>query len=271
MDFICGRAGSGRRTLIANHNLHSLHLVARHPEMKALYDRADLVEIDSMPLIFWAKLMGFPARRAHRCTYLDWRERFWRAADAMGWRVFYLGGAEGVAARAADRLRTLAPGATIQVHHGHFDLGPGSADDDEVLEQIIAFSPHVLFVGMGMPRQEIWIERRWRRLPQCLVLPVGAAFDYEADAKVGAPRWLGRMGLEWAFRLVTEPRRLFRRYLLEPWSLAPAALADVVRYRMSSRRRTSGGSPPLPAKPPRFGRSRNGLAPRPSAGRRRAF
>ncbi|HEY5409101.1 MAG TPA: WecB/TagA/CpsF family glycosyltransferase [Caulobacteraceae bacterium] len=229
---IAAAAEGGPRALIANHNLHSLYLCRREPAMAALYARADLVEIDSRPLIAWGRLLGLPLRREHRCTYLDWREGFWRLADRRGWRVFYLGGAPGVAEEAARRLAARWPGARIAVRHGYFDRGPGSAEDAAVLAEIEAFAPQVLLVGMGMPIQETWIAGHLDALGAPAVLPVGAAFDYEAGVQAPAPRVLGALGLEWLFRLLLDPRRLFRRYLVEPWSLIGPALADLKRYRL---------------------------------------
>ena len=229
---IAAAAAGGPRALIANHNLHSLYLCRLQPDMAALYALADLVEIDSRPLIAWGRLLGLPLRPEHRCTYLDWREEFWRLADENGWRVFYLGGAPGVGEDAARRLSARWPGARIAVRHGYFDRSPGSAEDAAVLAEIEAFGPQVLLVGMGMPIQEAWILRHLDALSAPAILPVGAAFDYEAGVQTAAPRLLGTLGLEWLFRLLLDPRRLFRRYLVEPWSLIGPALADLRRYRL---------------------------------------
>lgn len=216
---------AGRPTVVANHNLHSLYLARRNPVFRAFYDRAELIEVDSTPILLWAKLTQGRGRRFHRCTYLDWRGAFWALAERAGWRVFYLGGAPGVAERAAGRLRPLHPRATIAVRDGYFDTaGPENA---AVLAEIAAFRPHVLLVGMGMPRQELWLAANAAALPPCAMLPVGAAFDYEAGVQPTPPRWVGRWGFEWAWRLAADPRRLFTRYCVEPWSLIPAALADL--------------------------------------------
>ena len=224
----------GRRTLIANHNLHSLHLVRKSSAMRAFYAAADLVQVDSRPLLAFARRLGLSARPFHRCTYLDWRGHFWSLADREGWRVMAVGGAPGVGETAARRLGRRYPQANIRTHHGYFDATPGSADNAAVLAEVAAFRPHVLFVGMGMPRQEEWIVRNLQRLPDCAILSVGAAFDYEAGVQATAPRWTGRVGLEWAYRLMRDPRRLFVRYCIEPWSLVPAALDDL---RAAHRRR----------------------------------
>ncbi len=217
-----------RSVVIANHNAHSLHLVRKRPELMAFFEEADLVQVDSMPVILWSLLLGRRSRRFHRSTYLDWRDDFWRLAQGEGWRVFYLGHAPGVPERAAARIAQEFPAVTLQVRHGFFDMTPGSAENAAVVDQIAAFRPDVLLVGMGMPRQELWIHRNRAALPPCALLPVGAAFDYEAGVQTVAPRWLGRVGLEWAFRLAKDPRRMFTRYLVEPWSLVGPLALDLL-------------------------------------------
>lgn len=219
----------GRKAVIANHNLHSLALLRSTPELRRFYDRADLIEVDSRPLLAFARLLKMAARPMHRCTYLDWREHFWSLADRERWRVFYLGGAPGVADAAAQKIGSERPGATVWTRDGHFDATVGSADNAAILQEIAAFKPNVLMVGMGMPRQELWIADHLDALPDCVVLNVGAAFDYEAGVQKAAPRWMGRLGLEWLFRLVADPKRLFHRYVVEPWALAGPALRDVRR------------------------------------------
>lgn len=223
-----------RRSLIANHNLHSLYLLTRRPELQAFYDRADMVEVDSTPLLWFSRVLGLHSRAFHRCTYLDWRDHFWSLADRKGWRVLSIGGAPGVGEAAVAKLASRYPGAEIETRHGYFDAAPGSADNAAVLAQVAAFRPHVLFVGMGMPRQELWIADHFDALPPCVVLSVGAAFDYEAGAQKAAPRWMGRAGIEWAYRLFHDPKRLFVRYCVEPWFLLPLIVADI---RAARRRR----------------------------------
>ena len=227
LDHVQAAVAAGRRAVIANHNLNSLNLIRFDPRMRAFYGAAEVVQIDSTPLIAFGRLLGLPIDRSHRSTYLDWREDFWARADRLGWRVYYLGGTRKTGAEAAARLAACWPGATIEVGSGYFDDTAGSADNAAVLARIAAFRPNVLMVGMGMPRQEAWIAAHLGALPAAVILNVGAAFDYEAGVQKAAPRWMGRMGLEWLFRLAHDPRRLFRRYCIEPWSLAGPALRDV--------------------------------------------
>lgn len=243
MDFVANAAEAGRKAIVANHNLHSLYLVKKSPAMADFFSKADLIEIDSMPMILWGKMLGLPVTPANRCTYLDWRDQFWAMASQRRWKVFYLGGKPGVAQEAARRLMQRWPGVEIVTHHGYFDRKTGSAANSAVIAQINACRPHVLMVGMGMPIQETWIADNFEALESGVVLPVGAAFDYEAGVQVPAPRMLGTLGVEWLFRLICHPTRLFSRYLIEPWALVRPAMTDLSRSLSGKRMVTP---PPQP-------------------------
>jgi N-acetylglucosaminyldiphosphoundecaprenol N-acetyl-beta-D-mannosaminyltransferase len=234
--------GQGRKAIVLNHNAHSLALFRRCAQMRALYAEATIVEIDSMPVIAWGRMLGLDVYPRHRCTYLDWREAFWPMARDRGWKVFYLGGEPGVAETAAENLRARWGELTIGVHHGYFDRRPGAAENDRVVETIEAFAPDVLFVGLGMPAQELWIAANHHRLTRGAIFSVGAAFDYEAGVQPAAPRWLGRVGAEWLFRFASQPRRLFWRYFIEPWSLLGPAVLDL-RQAWALSRIAKAGAP----------------------------
>jgi N-acetylglucosaminyldiphosphoundecaprenol N-acetyl-beta-D-mannosaminyltransferase len=243
MHHVAVSIANGERFCVANYNAHGIYLAGKDPKFGEFCRNADLVEVDSTPIIFFTRLLGLHSRPFHRCTYLDWRRHFWSLANREGWRVFYLGGEPGVAETAAQNLRARYPGAVIETRNGYFDATPGSADNAEVLAQIAAFAPNALFVGMGMPRQEAWLLEHADQLPACVTFSVGAAFDYEAGVQRAAPRWTGRLGVEWLFRLVNDPRRLFGRYCIEPWALLPAALSDMA---LAARKGRLFRAPKLP-------------------------
>jgi N-acetylglucosaminyldiphosphoundecaprenol N-acetyl-beta-D-mannosaminyltransferase len=96
-----------------------------------------------------------------------------------------------------------------------------------VLEEINRIRPQLLLIGMGMPRQEHWVYDNLEHLAANAIVLSGACFDYIAGAIPTPPRWMGQIGLEWLYRLATEPRRLWRRYLLEPWALLPLGVQDL--------------------------------------------
>ena len=231
MDFIAGAVATRRKAIVGNQNLHSLYLSRRNGAMSAFFAAADLIEIDSMPLILWARLLGLKVSRLHRCTYLDWRDEFWRLASNGGWRVFCLGAAEPVNAATLKRLQREWPGIRIEGHHGYFDHARHGSENASVVQQINLFRPDVLLVGMGMPLQESWIVENYGALASGVMLSVGAAFDYEAGVQRAAPRLYGYLALEWLYRFFHEPHRLFHRYMIEPWSLLGPAVTDLRAHK----------------------------------------
>lgn len=224
---------AGEQAVIANHNLHSVYLFHSQPVLRDFYARAEWTHVDGMPIISLARLFGYPAEREQRVTYVDFFPLLIQTAVAQAWRIFYLGSAPGVAERGASILRTKYPGLQLRTRDGYFNAEQDCPENEAVLRAIAAYRPHLLFVGMGMPRQELWIHSNRDRLFANVILPVGAVMDYVAGAVPTPPRWAGRMGLEWTFRLAAEPTRLWRRYLVEPWFLTGILLGELMTNRNS--------------------------------------
>lgn len=220
---------------IANVNLHSLHLAQKRGPLRECLCTADAVHIDGMPVIALCRMLGIPARREHRVTYIDWLRRLFEVAAQEHLRVFFLGSKPGVGERAGDILRRRYAGLLFESHHGYFDAAPDAQDNLGVLEHIHRFDADLLLVGMGMPRQEQWILENRERLPGGVCLPCGAALDYVAGVVPKPPRWTGRLGVEWLFRLLVEPRRLAHRYLIEPWSLGKPFASALFRHWIRRR------------------------------------
>ena len=217
-----------KRVIVANHNLHSIYLYHHDSKMRAFYAAADHIHVDGMAVIASARLLGIAFRREHRITFVDWIGPLALAAANHGWRVFYLGSRPGVAQRGAEVLEGRYPGLQIETAHGFFDPDPASSEAQAILAGIEAWRPHLLITGMGMPRQEHWIVDHMDRLSANVILNGGAALDYFAGAIPTPPRWAGRCGLEWLFRLIAEPRRLWSRYLVEPWFIAYKLAAEMI-------------------------------------------
>src|ERR1700727_1395112 len=201
--------------IVANHNMHGLYLWYQDAEMRKLHARADFIHIDGLPLIPLFRLFGFRVNRKHRTAYVEFLPLLATEAVKRDWRVYYLGSKPGVVERGAERLRENHPGLQLHTHHGYFD--GGGAGNDAVLEDIRAYDPHVLLVGMGMPRQEAWITENIKEISARTVFCAGCTMDYIAGTIPACPRWLGNIGFEWFYRLLAEPARLWRRYLVEPW------------------------------------------------------
>ncbi len=228
--------------VIGNHNMHSMYLWYHEPAIRDFYSLADTVYIDGMSLILLGRIAGLPLKRAHRAAHLDYLPPLLRRAARNHWRIFFLGSRPGVGERAANNLRHMVPGLQLQTHHGHFDPEKHGAENQKVLCEINHYAPHILLVGMGMPRQEAWILENRNELEANVISSSGAIMDYFAGVKSPAPRWLGPLYLEWLYRLVTEPTRLSRRYLVEPWTVVrqmaieyfkngrSAVATEIIRY-----------------------------------------
>ena len=176
-----------------------------------------------------ARILG--ERIPQRITYADW---IWQLADlasARGFSLYFLGARPGVAREAARRLRERYPDLEIVgVRHGYFDHSAGAAENEAVVEEINASAPDILLVGLGMPLQERWLMENIERLDAGVVLTGGAVFDYVSGRLRRGPRFLTDSGFEWLARLLVEPRRLWRRYLLGN----PLFLLRVLRQRLQS-------------------------------------
>lgn len=220
---------NSQKWIIANHNLHSIYLYHHDCKMRDFYAQADYVHVDGMAVVLLGKLLGLPLSREHRVTYVDWMKPLMAEAVQQGWRVFYLGSKPEVVERGASILRQSFPGLQIATAYGYFDARPNSQENQAILEMINAYQPHILMVGMSMPRQERWVLDNLGQLSTNAILTVGAAIDYVAGAVPTPPRWAGRVGLEWLFRLLVEPKRLSRRYLVEPWFILRLFLAELLK------------------------------------------
>jgi N-acetylglucosaminyldiphosphoundecaprenol N-acetyl-beta-D-mannosaminyltransferase len=227
-----------RRLLVGSVNLHTAYCHKTDPTVRRFFETADLVYVDGMPIIWWLKCLAVKAAARHRATFADWLPALLARARDEGWRVYYLGNRPGVTATVAAQFRKRLPGLDIRAAHGHFDQRPSSSENVAVVEDINAFDPDILLVGMGIPTQEQWVLANGDHLSARVIHRCGATADFFADVDPLAPRWLGRLGLEGVFRLVTRPRRLWRRYLAEPWFLLDLAAKDVCRV-LRARARAS--------------------------------
>ena len=220
---------SGTRKTILNANAYAVTVAEKNPAFASALDKADVVFCDGFGVYVAARVMGAPVRE--RFTYGDITEKIARVCHSKGGSLFLLGAKEGVGDRAARNLEAAIPGLRILSHHGYFEKNDRSSR--EVIDMINRSGASVLFVGFGMPLQELWITSYRDQLRPLVVFSVGAAIDYAAGNVARGPRILTQHGFEWLARLIIEPRRLWRRYLL---GLPEFALL-VARQRLSARPR----------------------------------
>lgn len=211
---------SGARRLVVNHNVNSLAQMARDDKFRLLYERADYCFIDGSGVLLLLRLAGCKARFRHRIAVLDWLDPVFGAAEANGWRITHVGADDSVMSKACSRIAASYPELKITLISGFFNMNDERANR-ETVDRVASSSPDILLVGMGMPRQERWILDNYEDLRGYAIVTVGGAIGYLGGSRRTPPRWLGPVGLEWLYRIMTEPRRLWRRYLVEPIPLIP--------------------------------------------------
>jgi N-acetylglucosaminyldiphosphoundecaprenol N-acetyl-beta-D-mannosaminyltransferase len=209
--------------------VHGVMESHRDATLRAIHNAAGLVTPDGMPLVWLSRWKGF----AHvaRVYGPDLMLALCARSLDRGWRHFLYGGAEGVGDLLAARLKRFFPGiAIVGTHAPPFRLLT-PAEDAALIEQIDASGADIVWVGLSTPKQERWMSEHVGRLAAPLLIGVGAAFDYHAGIKPQAPVWMRRSGLEWLFRLVTEPRRLWRRYAVNNPAFVWNVLLQATRLR----------------------------------------
>lgn len=191
-------------------NAQAVVLAEHDAAFRHALQRADCVFCDGMGVWLAARWLGTPLPA--RFTPTDWIEQLCQLCAKHNRSLFLLGGIQKSVLGAAENLRQRVPGLRIDAHRGHFDMqGP---ENEAVVTQINASQPGVLLVGFGMPLQELWITDNRERLKATVILAVGGLFDYLSGIQRRGPRWLTDRGFEWLCRLISHPRRLWRRYLL---------------------------------------------------------
>jgi len=200
--------GAERRTALYV-NAHALNSALQEPALLSAWQSADLVYADGVGVVWAARWLY--GRRLEKLTSADWIHRLAAQAAPLGRRWFLLGGAPGVAELAGLRLEEAHPG--VQIAGSYYGYFPDAATP-AVLEMIRAAHPDLVFVGLGTPRQELWLTRQRAKIDAPLCWAVGALFDYLAGVERRVPAGMNRLGLEWLFRLGMDPRGKWRRYLL---------------------------------------------------------
>jgi N-acetylglucosaminyldiphosphoundecaprenol N-acetyl-beta-D-mannosaminyltransferase len=188
-----------------------------HAGLRAAYDAASLVLADGISVLLAARLLRL--RLPQRVAGSDLVPTLFQAAAERGpLKVFLLGAGPGVAERAAQNI--LARWPTVQVVGTYcppLGFERNALENDRILAQIAMSSPDLLVVGLGAPKQELWVHAHRERIRAPVALCAGASIDFLAGEKRRAPLWMRRTGLEWLHRLASEPRRLFRRYCRDAW------------------------------------------------------
>ncbi len=224
-------AGRERAHSVAVTGMHGVSEAHGDPEFKRILNAADLVVPDGMPLVWLARLRGHPLRR--RVYGPELMLEFCARTQGGRYRHYFYGGPPGVADLLADTLAARFPGLYVAGTCSPPFRPLTQAETAQVAREINDARPDVVWVGLSTPKQERWMHENRERLTAPVLVGVGAAFDLNTGRVKQAPRWMREHGLEWSFRLAQEPRRLWRRYLVNGprfvWSVA-LELAGVRRF-----------------------------------------
>lgn len=198
---------------IAVTGMHGITEAQHDSHFKVILNSADLVVPDGMPLVWLGRVQGYGLRR--RVYGPELMVSFLHATLKKGYRHFFYGGAFGVAEQLSVTLLNTFPGLRSVGTYSPPFRPLTSEENEQIVETINNTAADVLWVGLSTPKQERWMHEHRKSLKVPVVVGVGAAFDFHSGTKRQAPPWMREHGLEWLFRLGQEPRRLWRRYLVD--------------------------------------------------------
>jgi N-acetylglucosaminyldiphosphoundecaprenol N-acetyl-beta-D-mannosaminyltransferase len=198
-------------------NVDHIVMLQHHAGLQTAYRDADLIIADGWPVVTAARFVGKPL--PERVPGSDLVPLLLKSASSEApLRVFLLGAAAGVGDRAAKNIANWWPGVqVVGVHSPPLGFETQPQENEKILQLIERAEPDVLIVGLGAPKQELWVHAHRERLRAKVALCVGATIDFLAGEKTRAPRWMQRLCLEWLHRMLSEPRRLAKRYARDAW------------------------------------------------------
>lgn len=205
-------------------NVDKIVKASRDPGLRRIINDCDLINADGMPVVWASRLLGKPLKE--RVTGVDLFEALMARAAQKGWRVFLLGAREEVVSGVARLYPARYPGLTIAGYrNGYWS----QAEEEEVVAQIGAARPDILFVAISSPTKEAFLARYQAAMKVPFAMGVGGTFDVAVGHVKRAPVWMQRAGLEWFYRFLQEPRRMFRRYFIEDMAFVALFAREWVR------------------------------------------
>ena len=219
-----------RNAYVVTPNVDHIVQLEQGGELCRVYENADLILTDGKPLIWIAKWYKTPIKE--KISGSDLFPRLCELAAGKGYRMFFLGAAQGVAAKAAENLSKKFAGLDVAGTYSPplgFEKDP--AEMNRIIRMIKSARPHILIVGLGCPKQELFILHNREKLGVPVSLGLGASLDFEAGSLKRAPVWMADHGLEWLFRITQDPKRMAKRYLIDDQKIIGLAW----KYRKETR------------------------------------
>jgi N-acetylglucosaminyldiphosphoundecaprenol N-acetyl-beta-D-mannosaminyltransferase len=211
VEWVRERVRSRRPAYIATANMDFVTQAWRDPELQRILLEADLVVADGIPIVWLSRLLGPPLKE--RVTGSDLVPMFAELAAREGFSLYGLGGAEGVAEKALNKLAARYPGMRIAGFYSPPKAEIIDMDNPGILARLAEANPDILLVAFGGPKQEKWCNMHIRQWKVPVAIGIGGSLDFLAGAQKRAPRWVQKLALEWLWRMFSDPRRLFRRYV----------------------------------------------------------
>ncbi|MET0981900.1 MAG: WecB/TagA/CpsF family glycosyltransferase [Telluria sp.] len=223
------RSGQPHQHVVVN--VDKLVKASRDGELRRIINECALVNVDGMPVVWASRLLGKPLKE--RVAGVDLFEALMRRSSEAGWRVFLLGAREEVVSAVADTYRRRYPGLTVAGwRHGYWQ---GEAEEAAVAEQVRASRADLLFVAISSPKKEQFLGRWQEQMRIPFAMGVGGTFDVAIGRVRRAPVWMQRAGLEWFYRFLQEPRRMFRRYFIDDMAFIWLLMKEAARGNKGKR------------------------------------
>ena len=209
------------KLVIENRNVHIVtpnvdHIVRleNDKEFQNVYKNAELILADGMPLMWISRIYKMPIKE--KISGSDLFPLICKMASKKGYSMYFLGAGNGVAERAAINLVNKYPGLqVVGTYSPPYDFENNNVEINKIIEKVKKQKPHILIVGLGTPKQEKFILKYKQHMGVPISLGLGASLDFEAGNIKRAPKWMSDAGLEWFYRLSKEPKRMFKRYLID--------------------------------------------------------
>lgn len=193
---------------------HTIMESQKNLKLRNIVNSADMATPDGMSVVLASRMLGH--REVKQVTGTDLMLAFSKLSSEKGYKHFYYGGTYGVPEKLAENMVNRFPKLKIVGTYSPPFRKLTEEEDKAIVEMINNVKPDVVWVGLGMPKQELWIGEHFGMIDAPVMIGVGAAFDFISGKKKRAPKWMQKVGLEWLYRLLQEPKRLWRRNLYHP-------------------------------------------------------
>lgn len=220
LDYLADRIEKGQKTMIVTPNAEIVYSCRKDENLRRLVNSADMVLPDGIGVVYASKILGTPLK--HRIAGIDFAEDILRYASSKGLPVFLLGAKDGVAEKAAGRIRERYPGINIcGTNNGYF------SDKEQVAEKINLSGAKILFVCLGFPMQELFMKENYDKINVSTMIGLGGSLDVFSGEVQRAPEIFINCGLEWLYRLIKQPSRIGRMMKL------PLFLGGIIKDRLT--------------------------------------